>query len=112
MQTLREGGGYSSYSLLASALDGDEWSASRTGRALPPAKDPRYPLDRRLGGPQLVWKQRLEEKFFSFAGHRAPVIQSSQTLYWLRYPAPSDKTRDNINDEAFRYVTMFIPQFG
>jgi hypothetical protein len=30
----------SSYSLLNSVLDGDEWSASRPGRALPPGKDP------------------------------------------------------------------------
>jgi hypothetical protein len=36
---------YSSYSFLTSALDGGEWSASRLGRALPPGKNPRYPLD-------------------------------------------------------------------
>jgi hypothetical protein len=43
---------YSSYSFLTSALDGDEWSASFPGRALPRGKDPRYPLYRRLDGPQ------------------------------------------------------------
>jgi hypothetical protein len=43
---------YSSYSFLTSALDGSEWSASLPGRALPPVKDPRYLLYRRLGGPQ------------------------------------------------------------
>jgi hypothetical protein len=43
---------YSSYSFLTSALDGGEWSGSRPGLALPRGKDPRYPLDRRLGGPQ------------------------------------------------------------
>jgi hypothetical protein len=43
---------YSSYSFLTSALDGGEWSASHPGCALPPGKEPRYPLDRRLGGPQ------------------------------------------------------------
>jgi len=49
----RQGGEkYSSYSFLTSALDGGEWSASRPGRALPLGKDLRYPLDRRLGGPQ------------------------------------------------------------
>jgi hypothetical protein len=36
---------YSSYSFLTSALDGDDWSASRPGRALPPGKGTRYPLD-------------------------------------------------------------------
>jgi hypothetical protein len=29
-----------------------EWSASLPGRALPLRKNPKYPLDRRLGGPQ------------------------------------------------------------
>jgi hypothetical protein len=43
---------YSSYSFMISALYGDEWLASRHGRALPPGKDPRYPLHRMLGGPQ------------------------------------------------------------
>jgi hypothetical protein len=43
---------YSSYSLLTSVLDGGEWSASCPGRPLPRGKDPRYPLYRRLGGPQ------------------------------------------------------------
>jgi hypothetical protein len=43
---------YSSYSFLTLALDGGEWSASRSGHALPWGKDPRYPLYRRLGGPQ------------------------------------------------------------
>jgi hypothetical protein len=31
---------YSSYSLLTSALDRDEWSVSRPGRALSPGNDP------------------------------------------------------------------------
>jgi hypothetical protein len=43
---------YSSYSFTTSALDGGEWSASRPGRVLPQGKGPRYPLYRRLGGPQ------------------------------------------------------------
>jgi hypothetical protein len=36
---------YSS-TVFTSELDGDDWSASRPGRFIP-----RYPLDRRLGGP-------------------------------------------------------------
>jgi hypothetical protein len=43
---------YSTYSFTTSALDRGECSASRPGRALLPRKGPRYPLDRRLGGPQ------------------------------------------------------------
>jgi hypothetical protein len=55
--------------------DGGELSASRPGCALPPGKGPRYPLDRRLGGPlEPVWMQRLEEK--SSVGDRTPVVQS------------------------------------
>ena len=42
---------YSSTLFLTSALEGGEGSASRPGRTLPPGKT-RYPLYRRLGGPQ------------------------------------------------------------
>ena len=42
---------YSSTLFLTSALQGGEGSASRPGRILPPEKT-RYPLYRRLGGPQ------------------------------------------------------------
>jgi hypothetical protein len=41
---------YSPYSFLSLALNGVERSASRSGRALPPRKDTRYPLDTRQGG--------------------------------------------------------------
>jgi len=36
---------------MAAALEGGVWSAVRPGRTLPPGKT-RYPLYRRLGGPQ------------------------------------------------------------
>ena len=39
------------YSSMTATLEGGEWSASRPGRTLPPGKT-RYPLYRRLGGPQ------------------------------------------------------------
>jgi hypothetical protein len=45
-------------SFLTSVLDGGEWSGSHSRRALPPGMDLRYPLHRRLGGPQ------------SWSGHR------------------------------------------
>jgi hypothetical protein len=41
----------SSYSLTL-AVDIGEWPVSRPVHVLPPGKDPRYSLDRRLGGPQ------------------------------------------------------------
>jgi hypothetical protein len=48
------GGGrrYSSHSFLTSTLAGGEQSASLPGRALAREKNSRYPLNRRLGGPQ------------------------------------------------------------
>jgi hypothetical protein len=84
---------YSSYSFLTSALDGGEWSAPRTGRALPRGKDPRYPLYRRLGGPQSRSGHRGYRKNpFPLSGIKprspgGPVL--SQTLYWLSYPGSS-----------------------
>ena len=36
---------------MTAALEGDEWSAARPRRTLPPGKT-RYPLYRRLGGSQ------------------------------------------------------------
>jgi hypothetical protein len=44
--------GYSSDSLFTSPLDGGEWLASGPGHPLHLENEPRYPLDRRLGGPQ------------------------------------------------------------
>jgi len=35
---------------MTAALEGDEWSAARPGRTLPPGKN-RYPFYTRLGGP-------------------------------------------------------------
>jgi hypothetical protein len=43
---------YSSYPFSTLALDKSEWSTPRPGHALSPGKDPRYPLNSRLGGPQ------------------------------------------------------------
>jgi hypothetical protein len=47
------------YPFMTTALEGGEGSASRPDRSLPPGKN-RYPLYRRLGGPQgrsgKVWK--------------------------------------------------------
>jgi hypothetical protein len=43
----------------------------------PPRKDPRYPLYRRLGGPQPVSTQRLEENSFASAGDRISIAWTS-----------------------------------
>jgi hypothetical protein len=47
-----------------------------------PGKDSRYPLDRRLGGPQIWSGQRLEEKSFAFAGDRTAVVHAVVTTLY------------------------------
>jgi hypothetical protein len=48
----------------------------------PRGKNPRYPLDRRLGGPpELVWTQGLEEKSSAPVGDRTRVVQSVVSHY-------------------------------
>jgi hypothetical protein len=49
---------YSSYSFLTSTLDGVNGQRHAPAALYPRGKNPRYPLDRRLGGPQ------------SWSGHR------------------------------------------
>jgi hypothetical protein len=74
---------YSSYSLLTSALEGDEWSASRTGRVLPPGKEP-------LGthfiggwvGPRAGLDAEVRRKILCLRRESNPVRPvRSQTLY-------------------------------
>jgi hypothetical protein len=56
-------------SFLTSALDGDEWSASRPGHALPLGKRPPVPIGQEtMWASELVWTQRLKEKSFPLPG--------------------------------------------
>jgi hypothetical protein len=65
---------YSSYSYLTSALDGGVWSASRSGHALPPGKEPLVPIGQEAGwAPESVWTQRVEEKSSTPVGDGTPV---------------------------------------
>jgi hypothetical protein len=67
------------------ALEGGEWSASRPGRTLPPGKS-RYPLYRRLGGPQD--RSGQVRKISPPTEIRSPDRPArSRSLYWLSYPA-------------------------
>jgi hypothetical protein len=90
---------YSSYSFLILALDGGEWSASRTGRALPPGKGPLVHIEQEAGwAPEPVWTQRLEEKFSASVGDRTLVVQSvvRHNTDWAT-PAPeSSNSTQNI----------------
>jgi hypothetical protein len=56
---------YSSYSFTTSVIYGDEWSASRPGRALAPWKGPPVTNVQEDGwAPEPVWTERLGKKFF------------------------------------------------
>jgi hypothetical protein len=75
---------YSSYS-FTSALDGDEWSASRPGRALPPEKGPPVPAVQEAGwAPDPVWTQRLQEKSFRLSNLDRSVVQPLARHYTAR----------------------------
>jgi len=53
------------HSFLTSALEGGEWSTPHTGKFIP-GKDPRYPLNRTLGGPQSLSGRYGKEKHFIY----------------------------------------------
>jgi len=73
------------YSFLTTTLERGEWSASHPGRSLPPRKT-RYPLYRRLGGPQS--RSRQVRKISPPTGIRSLDRSApSQSLYRLGYPA-------------------------
>ena len=62
---------------MTAALEGGEWSAARPGRNLPPGKT-RYPLYRRLGGPQ---GRSGRAKNLVHTGIRSRTVQAVVTLY-------------------------------
>jgi hypothetical protein len=61
---------------FTSALAGGEWSASRPGY-FTSGKEPRYPSDRRLGGPQSRSGRLGEETILDITGTRTPTPRSS-----------------------------------
>jgi hypothetical protein len=66
---------------LTSVLAGGEWSASRPDRFTPGEKSPRYPLDKRLGGPQNRYGSSGrcgEEKILDLTGVRTPTSRPSR----------------------------------
>jgi hypothetical protein len=76
MKAYGEVDAYSIYIFLASALAGGEWSASRLGRFTLGGKSVRYPLERRLDGPQSR-SGRREEKILDPIRTRIPISWSS-----------------------------------
>jgi hypothetical protein len=80
-----------------------EWSASRPGRALPPRKSPRYPLDRTLGGPGMDAEARGKILYF-YRGSNPSRSVRSQRLYRLSYPLP-------LPGIHCHYTLSFFPKF-
>jgi hypothetical protein len=77
---------YSPYSFSTSALDGGEWSASRTGSALPPGKGLPVPIGQEVGwAPQPVWTQEARGKILPPLPRIEPRspgrLARSKTLY-------------------------------
>jgi hypothetical protein len=73
---------------LTSAVVGGEWSASRLGLFTAKGNSPRYPLYRRLGGPQSRCGRRGEEKIFDPTVTRTPtpsVIQPIASHYTYEF---------------------------
>jgi len=75
---------------MTAALEEDEWSAVRPGRTLPPGKT-RYPLYRRLGGPQ---GQSGRAENLVPTGIRSRTIQHVVSRYtdWANRPTPRSLT--------------------
>jgi hypothetical protein len=68
---------YSSHSFLTSALEEDEWSASRPSRNLPLEKGPppRFPFLQKGGwATESVWMQSLEDKPPACVGDRTAAV--------------------------------------
>jgi len=84
---------------MTAALEGGEWSATRPGRTLPPGKT-RYPLYRRLDGPQgrSIWDSIPDRP------------ARSQSLYRLSYPAHDGYlTCTNYLSVLLTYYQLFKP---
>jgi hypothetical protein len=72
---------------LTSALVGGEWSDSRPGR-FTPGKSPRYPLDRRLGGPQNRSGGHGKEEFLDYRDSNSdPSVVQPVASRYTDYPA-------------------------
>jgi hypothetical protein len=79
--------------IFTSALDGDEWSASRRG-SFTSGEKARYPLDRRLGEPQSRSRcSSEEEKSLPLPGIE-PRSSSSQRSHYTDWAIPALKFAD------------------
>jgi hypothetical protein len=82
-----------------------------TAAIYPREKDPRYPLDKRLGGPQSRTGHRLEETSFAPARDRTSVVQSVVRHYtaWATRLPGQQITLSNIDHEPLEYKARVMP---
>jgi len=89
---------------MTAALEGGEWSAARPGRTLAPGKT-RYPLYRRLGGPQ-GWSRRAKNLFPS--GILSRTVQPvAQSLYRLSYAAHT-RSKADANSSERKQIAFWV----
>jgi len=85
---------------MTAALEGGEWSASRSGRTLPLGKT-RYPFYRRLGGPQ--GRSGRTENLFP-TGIRSRTVQPVVSLAIpTELPGPQNILYLTLNTVCFHY---------
>jgi hypothetical protein len=106
---------YSSYSFSTSVLDGDEWSVSRTSRALAPGKKgPPVPIVLEAGwASEPVWTQRLEKKSFRLcrgSNPDRPVVQPVVRHYTKLSGSPYPYIC-NINLSCLLHTTIIITTY-
>jgi hypothetical protein len=96
---------YTSYSFFTSALYGGEWSASRTGRALPSVQ-----IGQEAGwASELVRTQRLEEKIRCLCrGSNPSRPVCSKTLYSLSYPSSSNVIMKCFKSSDFKMCKILV----
>jgi hypothetical protein len=78
---------YSSYSILASAVHGGEWSASYPGRALALGKEPPVPIGKKAGwAPRAAQDTEVTGKILCLCrGSNPSCPVRSQTLFYCSY---------------------------
>ena len=86
---------------MTAALEGDEWSAARLGRTLPPGKTG-YPFYRRLGGPQ---GRSGRAKNLVPTGIRSRTFKAVVSRYTDWATGPKGTT---VYVNIFRYMTLQV----
>ena len=96
---------YNSTLFLTSELEGGEGSASRAGRTLPPVKT-RYPLYRRLDGPQD--RSGQVRKFSPPPGFDPRTVQPVGSRYTDYATRPTEEERNPLNIIAFSGLVSLL----